>query len=218
MNIRQFVLPAARRREVEPGLWSDRPLHGRAGPGSVRHRPLDADPPGRWSLVLPEDGAEAAAQSSKARRAVVEHVALVLLERYGVVFRSVLQREARFLPPWRELAQAWRRLEARGEIRGGRFVAGFGGEQFAWPEAIDRLRAVRHAGNQDSQVIVSAADPLNLTGIVTPGEKVPALLRNRVLYRNGIPVAAWLRGDFVWLGPVDATLRAGFAERASSHA
>ncbi len=218
-GLRQLILPAAQRRAAEQGAWSDRPLHGRAGPGSVRHRPLDADPPGRWSLVLPEVSAEgAAAQSSKARRAVVEHVALVLLERYGVVFRSVLQREARFLPPWRELAQAWRRLEARGEIRGGRFVAGFGGEQFAWPEAIDRLRAVRHAGNQDSEIIVSATDPLNLSGIVTPGEKVPALLRNRVLYRNGIPVAAWLRGDFVWLGPVDAALRAGLAERESSHA
>jgi len=219
-GLRNLILPAARRREAETGLWSDRPLHGRAGPGSVRHRPPDADPPGRWSLVLPEPSVEAAAGTapSKARRALVEHVALVLLERYGVVFRSVLQREARFLPPWRELAQAWRRLEARGEIRGGRFVAGFGGEQFAWPEAIDRLRAVRHAGNQDDQVIVSAADPLNLTGIVTPGEKVPALLRNRVLYRNGIPAGAWLRGDFVWLGPVDAALRAGLAERESSHA
>jgi ATP-dependent Lhr-like helicase len=218
-GLRHLILPAARRREAEPGLWSDRPLHGRAGPGSVRHRPADADPPGRWSLVLPDaNAAPTAAESGKARRAVVEHIALVLLERYGVVFRSVLQREARFLPPWRELAQAWRRLEARGEIRGGRFVAGFGGEQFAWPEAIDRLRAVRHAGNQDDQVILSAADPLNLTGIVTPGEKVPALLRNRVLYRNGIPVAAWLRGDFVWLGPVDAAVRAGLAERESSHA
>jgi len=204
-GLRHLILPAARRRAAEEGAWRDRPLHGRAGPGSVRHRPLDADPPGRWALVVPEAGTDAnAAPSGKARRAVVEHLALVLLERYGVVFRAVLQREARFLPPWRELVQAWRRLEARGEIRGGRFVAGFGGEQFAWPEAIDRLRAVRHAGNHDNQVIVSATDPLNLTGIVTPGEKVPALLRNRVLYRNGIPVAAWLRGDFTWLGPPDA--------------
>jgi ATP-dependent Lhr-like helicase len=140
----------------------------------------------------------------KLRRIAVERAALVLLDRYGVVFRSVLQREARFLPPWRELAHAFRRLEARGEIRGGRFVAGFGGEQFAVPEAIERLREVRHAGNQDSQVILSAADPLNLTGIVTPGEKVPAQLRNRVLYRNGVPVAAWLRGEFLWLGTPDA--------------
>lgn len=108
------------------------------------------------------------------------------------------------MPPWRELAQSLRRLEARGEIRGGRFVASFGGEQFALPEAVDRLREVRHAGNQDHQVILSAADPLNLTGIITPGEKVPALLRNRVLYRNGVPVAAWRRGDFVWLAAPDA--------------
>jgi len=115
-----------------------------------------------------------------------------------------LQREAPFLPPWRELAHAWRRLEARGKIRGGRFVAGFGGEQFALPEAIDRLRGARHAGNQDAQVILSAADPLNLTGIVTPGDKVPSVLRNRVLYRNGVPVAAWVGGEFTWVGTPDA--------------
>jgi ATP-dependent Lhr-like helicase len=145
-----------------------------------------------------------AGDAAKLRRAAVEHVALVLLERYGVVFRSVLQREPRFLPPWRELAHAWRRLEARGKIRGGRFVAGFGGEQFALPEAIDYLRGVRHAGNQDAQVILSAADPLNLTGIVTPGDKVPAVLRNRVLYRNGIPMAAWVGGEFFWAGAPDA--------------
>ena len=147
------------------------------------------------------------ADAPKLRRAAVGHVALVLVERYGVVFRSVLQRESRFLPPWRELAHAWRRLEARGKIRGGRFVASFGGEQFALPEAIDYLRGVRHAGNQDIEVILSAADPLNLTGIVTPGDKVPAVLRNRVLYRNGIPVGAWLRGDFVRLGSPDTTVR-----------
>ena len=78
-------------------------------------------------------------------------------------------------------------------------MASFGGEQFALPEAIDYLRGVRHAGNQDVEVVVSAADPLNLSGIVTPGDKVPALLRNRVHYRNGIPVGAWLRGDYVHL-------------------
>ncbi len=181
-GLRTLLLPAARRRAPE---WR------RQGSEHL---------PGRWSLVMPQLAPlPVASEDAKRRRAAVEHVALVLLDRYGVVFRSVLQREARFLPPWRELAQAWRRLEARGKIRGGRFVASFGGEQFALPEAIDYLRGVRHAGNADSEVILSAADPLNLTGIVTPGDKVPALLRNRVLYRNGIPVGAWLRGDFVHL-------------------
>ena len=176
-GLRTLLLPAAQRRAPE---W---------------RRSVSAELPGRWSLVMPQLAPVAAAgDAAKLRRAAVEHVALILLERYGVVFRSVLQREARFLPPWRELAHAWRRLEARGKIRGGRFVASFGGEQFALPEAIDYLRGVRHAGNSESEVILSAADPLNLTGIVTPGDKVPALLRNRVLYRNGIPVGAWLRG------------------------
>jgi ATP-dependent Lhr-like helicase len=181
-GLRTLLLPSARRRAPE---W---------------RRQGNENLPGRWSLVMPQLAPlPGAGDDPKRRRAAVEHVALTLLDRYGVVFRSVLQREARFLPPWRELAQAWRRLEARGKIRGGRFVASFGGEQFALPEAIDYLRGVRHAGNQDVEVVVSAADPLNLSGIVTPGDKVPALLRNRVHYRNGIPVGAWLRGDYVHL-------------------
>ena len=123
-----------------------------AARGRVAPFRSSAELPGRWSLVMPQLApAPAAGDAAKRRRAAVTHVALVLLERYGVVFRSVLQREARFLPPWRELAQALRRLEARGEIRGGRFVAGFGGEQFALPEAIDRLREVRHAGNRTAR-------------------------------------------------------------------
>ena len=162
-GLRTLLVPVALRREASRQPWRRPP----------------APPPGRWSLVVPAAGAPAAMDDPKLRRAAAELVAETLLERYGVVFRSVLQREARFLPPWRELAHAFRRLEARGEIRGGRFVAGFGGEQFALPEAVERLREVRHAGNQDSQVILSAADPLNLTGIVTPGDKVPAQFRNR---------------------------------------
>ena len=189
-GLRALLLPAAQRHAPE---W---------------RRSVSADLPGRWSLTMPPlESVPDPGDAPKLRRAAVEHVALVLLERYGVVFRSVLQRESRFLPPWRELAHALRRLEARGTIRGGRFVASFGGEQFALPEAIDYLRGVRHAGNQDSEVILSAADPLNLTGIVTPGDKVPAVLRNRVLYRNGIPVGAWLRGDFVRLGSPDTPVR-----------
>jgi len=188
-GLRTLLMPAALRREAARQPWRRPP----------------APPPGRWSLAVPPTVADApAGDALKLRRAAVEQVARTLLERYGVVFRAVLQREYRQLPPWRELVQSLRRLEARGEIRGGRFVASFGGEQFALPDAVERLREVRHAGNQDSQVILSAADPLNLTGIVTPGDKVPAQLRHRVLYRNGVPVAAWVRGGFQWLGPADA--------------
>lgn len=188
----------------DPGVAAARRIAGPGGDGW--------NPPGRWSLVLPATGARppvsgpGGQDAGLLRRAAVECMARVLLERYGVVFRGVLAREARFMPPWRELVQAWRRLEARGEIRGGRFVAGFGGEQFAWPEAVARLREVRHAGNEERTIEISAADPLNLAGIVTPGERIPALQRNRIRYRNGIPVGVWLRDDYrplVGSGPVD---------------
>jgi ATP-dependent Lhr-like helicase len=130
-----------------------------------------------------------------------ELVARALLDRYGVVFRTALAREGRSLPPWRDLVRVWRRLEARGEIRGGRFVAGFGGEQFALPEAVDALRAARNGGGDE--VVISAADPLNLTGTVSPGARVPAIAGNRVLYRDGVPVAAQLGARFEWLAPAD---------------
>src|SRR6187397_1292587 len=100
-------------------------------------------------------------------------LARTLLKRYGVVFRTLLQRESN-LPPWRDLVRVYRRLEARGEIRGGRFVAGFGGEQFAAPDAIGRLRAVRRAEKPGELVVLSAVDPLNLVGILTPGQWVAA--------------------------------------------
>jgi ATP-dependent Lhr-like helicase len=106
-----------------------------------------------------------------------------------VVFRSLLQRESQ-LPPWRDLVRVYRRLEARGEIRGGRFVAGFGGEQFAAADAVGRLRAVRKAEKLDELVVLSAVDPLNLVGILTPEDRVAAIHRNRILYRDGLPIAA----------------------------
>src|SRR2546422_768727 len=118
----------------------------------------------------------------------VEAVARGLLKRYGVVFRALLQRES--LPPWRDLVKLYRRLEARGEIRGGRFVAGFGGEQFAAADAVGRLRAVRKLEKGEELVALSGADPLNLVGILTPDARVPALAANRVLLRDGIAIAA----------------------------
>jgi ATP-dependent Lhr-like helicase len=111
------------------------------------------------------------------------------------VVRKLLTREGN-APPWRELARVYRRLEARGEIRGGRFVAGMSGEQFALPEAVERLREIRRSAPDGHIVTVSGADPLNLAGIVTTGDRVRAAAANRVAYRNGVALAA-LEGDFV---------------------
>jgi len=118
----------------------------------------------------------------------LEALAWTLLRRWGVVFRRVLDREGQ-LPPWRDLLRCYRRLEARGEIRGGRFVAGFTGEQYALPDAVAALRAMRRKAPDGALVAVSAADPLNVVGILTTGRRVPALAGNRVLFQDGIAVA-----------------------------
>jgi ATP-dependent Lhr-like helicase len=147
---------------------------------------------GRWSL-LPS----LVAADPHARPAIdAEAVARQLLLRYGVVFRDLLARESG-LPPWRELLVALRRLEARGEIRGGRFVTGFVGEQFALPEALDELRAVREPGPGSNACRVAATDPLNLVGVLSPGPRVPAILGNAVLYLDGQPVASLESGELV---------------------
>jgi len=104
------------------------------------------------------------------------------------VFRRLMTRET-LLTPWRDILRVFRRLEARGEIRGGRFVGGFSGEQYALPEAVGLLRSVRREEPRGELVAVSGADPLNLVGIVTPGDVVAGVATNRILYRDGIPVA-----------------------------
>ncbi|HEY5091352.1 MAG TPA: ATP-dependent DNA helicase, partial [Polyangia bacterium] len=141
---------------------------------------------GRWAL---------AGRGKAASGEAVEHAARTLLLRYGVVFWRVLEREAGWLPPWRELLRVYRRLEARGEIRGGRFVTGFSGEQFALPDAIGLLRATRRGNGSAEWISLSGADPLNLAGILTPGPKLAALTGNRLLYRDGLPVASLTGGD-----------------------
>src|SRR2546425_9353689 len=118
---------------------------------------------------------------------VAEAIAWQLLRRYGVVFRRLVQRET-LLAPWRDILRVYRRLEARGEIRGGRFVGGFSGEQYALPEAIGLLRSTRREQGADELIAVSGADPLNLVGILTPGEAVAAITTNRILYRDGVPI------------------------------
>ena len=145
---------------------------------------------GRWSLVRRPAGKDKANENE-----ALEQVAEILLRRYGVVFRKVLEREADWLPPWHALLRVFRRLEAQGKIRGGRFVAGMSGEQYALPDAVSAMRAVRKQEARGDLVSLSAADPLNLTGIVTPGARVPALTNNRVLYRDGAPVAMHAGGQ-----------------------
>ena len=117
---------------------------------------------------------------------------------------DLLAREAEWLPPWRDLLRVYRRLEARGEIRGGRFVAGFSGEQYALPDAIGLLREVRRRPLSDAFVSLSGADPLNLVGILTPGAKLAAVTANRLLYRDGLPVASLAGGDVQFLTTLDA--------------
>ncbi len=139
----------------------------------------------------------------------IEHIARTLLRRYGVVFWKLLEREAPWLPPWRELLRVYHRLEARGEIRGGRFVEGLVGEQFALPEAIAPLRAVRSRADDGELVCLSGCDPLNLVGTVLAGDKVPALAGARVLYRDGMPIGALVAGKVipvVDLSPADLQL------------
>jgi ATP-dependent Lhr-like helicase len=128
----------------------------------------------------------------------VETYARVLLRRYGVVFRRLLERES-LKVSWFELGRAYRRLEARGEIRGGYFVGGVSGEQFALPEAIGLLRAVRKRPSTGELVAISGADPLNLVGILTPGPRIAAIAANRILLRDGLPIAALEAGQIIKL-------------------
>ena len=142
---------------------------------------------GRWT-ALP------AGRPADRREADVEALARTLLRRYGVVFRRVLTREPA-AAPWRELTRVYRRLEARGEIRGGRFVAGMSGEQFALPEAVECLRDVRRTSADGHLLTISAADPLNLAGIITAGGRIRTAARTRIVYRDGVPLAV-MEGDF----------------------
>jgi ATP-dependent Lhr-like helicase len=147
---------------------------------------------GRWSLVRKPPPAKEGATNEAA---AIEQVAEILLRRYGVVFRRLLEREADWLPPWHALLRVYRRMEAQGRIRGGRFVAGMSGEQYALPDAVSAMRAVRKQEARGDLVSLSGADPLNLAGLITPGPRVAALANNRVLYRDGVPVAIHAAGQ-----------------------
>jgi len=152
---------------------------------------------GRWS-ILQRANSETEPISTSSQKTfdseTTEEVGWVLLKRYGVVFKRLLEREGISIP-WRVLLRAYHRLEARGEIRGGRFVAGISGEQFALPDAVGMLRAIRRQGPQESLISVSAADPLNVVGIITPGNRITAHTGNRILYQDGAPIAALESGE-----------------------
>ncbi|TKC88035.1 DEAD/DEAH box helicase [Trinickia terrae] len=221
-GLRALLTPTAGRHGA-PRRRSGRPSRS-AGPliGGM-------DDAGRWALVRrparAESGAEETATSINAdtkgstprppapaaRHAepeVLEHIATTLLRRYGVVCWLLLEREAEWLPRWRDLLRVLQRLEARGQVRGGRFVNGISGEQFALPEAIPLLREARkqyQSGQTHGQMIcVCGADPLNLVGTLLPGDKVPALAGNRVLFRDGAPVATLIAGKFAYAPELDA--------------
>jgi ATP-dependent helicase Lhr and Lhr-like helicase len=156
---------------------------------------------GRWGRLGSRQPARrsAAAPPAATRGEAVDRFARALLRRYGVVFRRLLAREP-LAPAWRELALVYRRLEARGELRGGRFVAGVTGEQFALPDGVAMLRSVRREPAGGRLVSLSAADPLNLVGVTLPGERVPAVARNRVLFLDGAAIAARVAGELRVLG------------------
>src|SRR5579883_3432707 len=190
VGLRALLVPSDRRRSA-------------AGRRRRRAIPFGMEGAGRWALAR-HARATQAQPSPQAGAEAVEHLARSLLRRYGVVFWRLLEREADWLPPWRELLRVYRRLEARGEIRGGRFVAGFSGEQFALPDAIGMLRATRRKSEAEAWVSLSGADPLNLAGILTPGPKLAALTGNRVLYRDGIPVALLAGSEVKFLEAFEA--------------
>src|SRR5437867_2157691 len=181
------------------GRWSLlRPPEGQASglPRSDVH--TDESDASTLSRKPPKAGGTPALPSRPARDQAIETYARVLLRRYGVVFRRLLERES-VKASWFELGRIYRRLEARGEIRGGFFVNGVSGEQFALPEAVGLLRSLRRMKAGSELIALSAADPLNLVGILTPGRRVTAIASNRVLLRDGIPIAALEAGEIVKL-------------------
>jgi len=182
-GLRALLLPAAKRS-------------GSRQRRSRRHMLSGIEDAGRWSLARrPRDERNDADG--------LEHIARTLLRRYGVVSWKILEREASWLPSWRELRRVYHRLEARGEIRGGRFVDGLVGEQFALPEALPALRQIRHRDHDGDIVCIAGTDPANLIGAIIAGAKVPAVIGNRIAIRDGVPLAAMMAGKFVALTPLE---------------
>lgn len=179
-GLRALLVPEEKRAPFTPG---ERRRHRKAV--------TSLEFAGRWSLLRPFE-----LITSERREEALEPFARVLLRRYGVVFRKVLQHES-LRATWFELTRIYRRLEAQGEIRGGHFVAGVSGEQFALPEAVGSLRSVRRSSTKEELISISAADPLNLTGVLTPGLRVAAISAHRILLRDGVPTAALRAGQLI---------------------
>jgi ATP-dependent Lhr-like helicase len=171
-NLRALMDP--RRRRAEGRERGRRPRHAA----------------GRWSLLRTMKTSTASSQElAHSHSALVERVARQLLHRYGVVFRDLLAREV-LVQSWRDLLVVYRRMELKGEVRGGRFVSGYVGEQFALPEAVEALRAIKkHPGSAVGvDIKLSACDPLNLSGVILPGPRIPAVPSNFIVFRDGLPV------------------------------
>ncbi len=189
-GLRALLVPASRRSPAPR-----RPARARALFG--------IEDAGRWSLLRHRQR-ETPAAAGATEATATETIARTLLRRYGVVCWRLLAHEASWLPAWRDLLRVWQRLEARGEIRGGRFIAGVSGEQFALPEAIAALRATRARAPTGEWVCVSGVDPLNLVGSLLAGEKLPRLRQARVLYRDGVPIARRVSGQSTLLVELSA--------------
>jgi ATP-dependent Lhr-like helicase len=209
-GLRAMLIPANKRNTMdrrrrrgagptmeEAGRWA---LVRQSEGVTIRERPgnINGDADGAKEVAVVAQAAQPARRPRTAPE-TLEHIAMTLLRRYGVMFWKLLDREASWLPSWRELLPVYHRLEARGEVRGGRFVAGLSGEQFALPEAIPLLRDMRRRPHDGTLVAISAIDPLNLSGTVLSGDKVPALSGNRILFRDGVAVATQASGKFNYL-------------------
>jgi ATP-dependent Lhr-like helicase len=184
-GLRALLAPAARR--VPASRHRRRPMFG-------------IEDAGRWTLVRPAAAEAPGAAGVPAE--TLEHVARTLLRRHGVVCWRLLEREAAWLPPWRDLVRVWRRLEARGEIRGGRFIAGLSGEQYALPDAIALMRQVRRRPHDGEMIVLSAADPANVLGTVLPGARVARISGARVVYRDGLAIGTSVAGQVELLAPL----------------
>ncbi len=230
-GLRALLRPAAQRRHAryrrlarhllggiqDVGRWSLVPHAVASSPTFPHPTPPPHAGEGDERAVRVGGGNDAPLYAGGGER--LEHVARVLLRRWGVVFWKLLEREAAWLPPWRELRRVYQRLEARGEIRGGRFVEGIAGEQFALAEAVEALRRVRKRAPAGTCVAISGADPLNIVGSVLPGTRVPALAGSRIVYRDGIPVVVRVANDVALLASLsphaERTARSVLADQVS---
>ncbi len=207
-GLRALIAPAKKKNDIA--------RRSRRRSLSARLTPMNTiDNAGRWALVnITNDLEKTAPEPQHAEKNkhrwlqtpydVLEFIAETLLIRYGVVFRKLLERETG-LPPWRELLYVFRRLEARGEIRGGRFVDGFGGEQFASPDAVGLLRKQRNK-KTDTYITLCAADPLNLVGVILPGQKITSQASHRILFKNGVAIAVQQGNQTHYLKPQSADI------------